>query len=376
MLVLHPTHHPGLPSQSLCILHSLTAAPPLWHVISFFLSLNPALQLVTRLSVCCYETSSSGIYTPGFVSAAGPFHPLSSWSLVVRVCSLSLLQPYLFEDTTETDILTLGENDDSYVDEGQHHHHQAPAGGASAASGSDAQDTRPSHVFSSYGGYPSGAPLPPMSSSVAIAHAAGGSAGGSASAKKVVPQPDGLFPDVPEAKKRKFVLVEDRGSRLRVRVTLNMVDTSEIPDSFRRSNAVCPGSFFPREMESPPPSPTGRRFFSNDLDDVEDLRLSNEDDGGDEVEASSSDAGAGRRRRQHHRQRMAMSGGSERLDGTTTMAAVPMGDNGVESEVAVPRMRKALRRKQVRLNDLGCRMAWLQSRAFAGRRIFLQKACK
>lgn len=270
-------------------------------------------------------------------------------------------------------MLTTGESEDSYVDESQHHHHQAPTSGASLAPGLDAQDSRPAHVFNSpYGGYAGGAPLPPMSSSVAIAHS-GGSVGGGASTKKVVPQPDGLFPDVPEAKKRKFVLVEDRGSRLRVRVTLNMVDTSEIPDSFRRSNAVCPGSFFPREMESPPPSPTGRRFFLNDLDDVEDLNLGNDVDGGDEVEASS-DAGAGRRRHHHRRQRMAMSGGSDSLDGTTTMAAVPVGDS-VESEVAVPRMRKALRRKQVRLNDLGCRMAWLQSRAFAGRRIFLQKAC-
>lgn len=271
-------------------------------------------------------------------------------------------------------MMTTGESEDSYVDECQHHHHQAPASGTPVAPGLNTQDSRPAHVFDSpYGGYSGGAPLPPMSSSVAIAHSAS-SVGGGATTKKVVPQPDGLFPDVPEAKKRKFVLVEDRGSRLRVRVTLNMVDTSEIPDSFRRSNAVCPGSFFPREMESPPPSPTGRRFFLNDLDDVEDLNLDNADDGGDEVEASSSDAGAGRRRRHQRRQRLAMSGGSDSLDGTTTMAAVPVGDS-VETEMAVPRMRKALRRKQVRLNDLGCRMAWLQSRAFAGRRIFLQKAC-
>ncbi|ERS99566.1 hypothetical protein HMPREF1624_04771 [Sporothrix schenckii ATCC 58251] len=268
-----------------------------------------------------------------------------------------------------TILMTTGEREDSYVDESQHHHTHAPAVGASTAPSLDAQDSRPALVFDSpYGGYASGAPLPPMSSSVAIAHNAG-SVSGSAGTKKVVPQPDGLFPDVPEAKKRKFVLVEDRGSRLRVRVTLNMVDTSEIPDSFRRSNAVCPGSFFPREMESPPPSPTGRRFFVHDQDDVEDLNLDNE---GDEVEASG-DAGAGRRRRQHHRLRMAMSGGSDSLDGTSTMVTVPVGD-GVETEVAMPRMRKALRRKQVRLNDLGCRMAWLQSRAFAGRRIFLQKA--
>ena len=234
-------------------------------------------------------------------------------------------------------------------------------------------DSRPAHVFSPYGGYVSGTPLPPMSSSVAIVHSAG-AVTSAASTKKVVPQPEGLFPDLPEAKKRKFVLVEDRGSRLRVRVTLNMVDTSEIPDSFRRSNAVNPGSFFPREMESPPPSPTGRRFFPGDLDDVEDLGLDN-DDGGDEVEATSDAAGGGRRRRQHNRTRLAMAAGGDSLDRTTSMVSVPTAEGG-DSQVAVPRMRKGLRRKQVRLNDLGCRMAWLQSRAFAGRRIFLQKACK
>ncbi|OAA62454.1 DUF814 domain containing protein [Niveomyces insectorum RCEF 264] len=286
-----------------------------------------------------------------------------------------------------------GDSDNSYVGGGPRHQHQGPLGEAGMLSapgvGAAHQDTRPAHVFSSYAGYPGGTPLPPMSSSVAMAHSSSMGGGGSAaSTKKVVPQPDGLFPDLPEAKKRKFVLVEDRGSRLRVRVTLNMVDTSEIPDSFRRANAVYPGSYFPREMESPPPSPTGRRFFLNDLDDVDSIRLDGRggaiDDDGDngddnvEVEAGtgpgSGRRGAGaRRQQQHDRRRRAMAGGSDTLDDTTTMVTVP-GSDGEETEVAVPRMRKALRRKQVRLNDLGCRMAWLQSRAFAGRRIFLQKA--
>ncbi|CAK7264822.1 hypothetical protein SEPCBS57363_001275 [Sporothrix epigloea] len=268
---------------------------------------------------------------------------------------------------------TAGENDDSYSENGQPRC-QASVGGTNKSTSLDTtQDARPAHVLSSYGGYHGGTPLPSKSTSVAIAHRTG-SGKGPASPKKVVPQPEGLFPEIPGEKKRKFVLVDDRGARIRVRVTLSAVDTCEIPDSFRRSNSVHPSSFFPREMESPPPSPTGRRFFLHDLDDVQDSRLSN-DDGGDEVEASS-DAGAtgDRRRRQHHRQRMAMSGGSGSLDGTTTMAEAPHGDSGVETEVAVPRMRKALRRKQVRINDLACRMAWLQSRAFAGRRIFLQKA--
>ncbi len=274
---------------------------------------------------------------------------------------------------------TAGESEDSYADD-HHHHHQQPLPGSEAMSTMPGvstplggPDARPAHVFSPYGGYGGGAPLPPMASSVAIAHSTG-AVGVVASTKKAVPQPEGLFPDLPEAKKRKFVLVEDRGSRLRVRVTLNMVDTTEIPDSFRRSNAVFPGSFFPREMESPPPSPTGRRFFTTDLDDVDGLRLDSNDDDGAEVEASSDGAGGDRRRRHHHRRRLAMTGGTGSLANTTATAVVPAHD-GDETEVAVPRMHKALRRKQVRLNDLGCRMAWLQSRAFAGRRIFLQKSC-
>jgi hypothetical protein len=39
-------------------------------------------------------------------------------------------------------------------------------------------------------------------------------------------------------------------------------------------------------------------------------------------------------------------------------------------------MRKSTRGKEVRLNDLGYRMAWLQSRVFAGRTVFLQRACE
>jgi hypothetical protein len=56
------------------------------------------------------------------------------------------------------------------------------------------------------------------------------------------------------------------------------------------------------------------------------------------------------------------------------MVKVPMGES--QGEIAIPRMRKSIRGKEVRLNDLGYRMAWLQSRVFAGRTVFLQRACK
>jgi hypothetical protein len=157
-----------------------------------------------------------------------------------------------------------------------------------------------------------------------------------------------LFPDIPDAKKRKFILVDDnkRGGRLRVRVTLENVDTKEIPDSFRKSSSVYPRSYFPREMQSPPPSATGSRFFQEDLND-------------DDVEVDGGRTG--RSRGNNARERV--------------MVKVPFSD-GSEGEVAIPRTRQGTRGKEVRLNDLGYRMAWLQSRVFSGRTIFLQRARK
>ncbi|KAL7621332.1 hypothetical protein AAE478_008653 [Parahypoxylon ruwenzoriense] len=158
--------------------------------------------------------------------------------------------------------------------------------------------------------------------------------------------PEGLFPDLPDGKKRKFILVDDdkRNSRLRVRVTLEEVNPKEIPDSFRKSSAVYPRSYFPREMQSPPPSATGSRFFEDDLSD-------------DNVEVDSGRAG--RARRNNIRERV--------------MVKVPMSDRG-EGEIAIPRIRKGTRIKEVRLNDLAYRMAWMHSRVFAGRSVFLQRA--
>lgn len=156
-----------------------------------------------------------------------------------------------------------------------------------------------------------------------------------------------LFGDIPEAKKRKFILVDDpgKGARVRVRVTLDTVDIKEIPDSFRKSNSVYPRSWFPLQMQSPPPSAHGSRFFEgDDLDD------------GVEVEGSRSGVGSSR--------------GKGKM-----MVAVPLADGG-EAEVGVPRMRKSVRSKEVRLNDLGYRMTWHQSRVFADKTVFLQKACK
>ena len=238
--------------------------------------------------------------------------------------------------------------DDDYMDEQHHHHHQA--------SSQPGSDERPAQIFTGYGSYPSGAPHGTSSSMPSIHDALTSSAhvGGNAIAARRLgrsrnDEPEDLFPDMPEAKKRKFILVEDsdRQSRLRVRVTLDGVDTREIPDSFRKSSSVYPRSYFPREMQSPPPSATGSKFFTDDASDVE-------DDGTTDTEGRRAGRGSAKRGR--------------------TMVKVPMGEGEV-GEVAIPRMRRAFRGKEIRLNDLGYRMAWLQSRVFAGRTVFLQRAC-
>ncbi|KKA28583.1 hypothetical protein TD95_004380 [Thielaviopsis punctulata] len=164
--------------------------------------------------------------------------------------------------------------------------------------------------------------------------------------------PPDLFPDLPDAKKRKFIIVEDvaRRARLRVRATLENVDTREIPDSFRKGFSVFPRSYFPREMQSPPPSATGACFFIDDQDD--------QDDGIDATDG-----------RNHPR------GGRHSAARTNDKMTVRMRIAGREDvQVSVPRMRKSVRSREVRLNDLGHRMAWLQSRVFAGRPVFLQRA--
>ncbi|KAL8732842.1 MAG: hypothetical protein Q9166_002443 [cf. Caloplaca sp. 2 TL-2023] len=159
-----------------------------------------------------------------------------------------------------------------------------------------------------------------------------------------------VFGDLPEAKRRKFIIVEDidrNHNRVRVRATLDNVDINEIPDSYRKINSVYPRSFFPIQM----PSETrlasqGNRFFED-----------NEDENG------------GRREGPH--------GDSETADEETVMGRttvpVPMMEGG-EGELAVPKIGRAKRKREEMVNDLGHRMCWTQSRTFAGRTIFLQRA--
>ena len=147
-----------------------------------------------------------------------------------------------------------------------------------------------------------------------------------------------LFGDVPEGKRRKFILVDDhaRGTRVRVRVLLDSVKMEEMPDSHLRTNSVFPRSYYPRQMNSPPASP-GR---SGNWDDC---------DSGEESVASSA---------------------SERA--RTTVQVVLL--DGSQSRLRVPRMSRMRRRKELALNELGYRMSWSQAKTFNERPIFMQKS--
>lgn len=147
-----------------------------------------------------------------------------------------------------------------------------------------------------------------------------------------------LFGDLPEAKRRKFILVDDtqRGTRVRVRVMLDQVRMAEMPDSYRKSNSVFPRSWFATEMQD---AGAARARWPDDLGDEE--------------------------------------GGAREDDGERVRTVVPvklMDDS--EVPMGVPRMTRSRRRKEMNLNDLGYRMSWSQSRVFSGRTLFLQRSRK
>ncbi|KAE8137054.1 hypothetical protein BDV38DRAFT_271651 [Aspergillus pseudotamarii] len=149
------------------------------------------------------------------------------------------------------------------------------------------------------------------------------------------PSNDALFGVFPEGKRRKFILVDDnqRGCRVRVKVMLDQVDMNEIPDSYRMSNSVYPRTYFPIQMKNPPGRVIpGRRYIKDENDE-------------DDEETP-----------------------------TVGRILVPAPSVEGESEIAVPKLSRARRNKEVLLNDLGYRMSWSQSRVFAGRMLFLQRS--
>ncbi|RAQ55293.1 ribosomal protein L24E [Aspergillus flavus] len=149
------------------------------------------------------------------------------------------------------------------------------------------------------------------------------------------PSNDALFGVFPEGKRRKFILVDDnqRGCRVRVKVMLDQVDMNEIPDSYRMSNSVYPRTYFPVQMKNPPGRVIpGRRYIKDE----------NEED--------------------------------DEETPTVGRILVPAPSVDGDSEIAVPKLSRARRKKEVLLNDLGYRMSWSQSRVFAGRMLFLQRS--
>ncbi|KAJ5191299.1 uncharacterized protein N7498_010284 [Penicillium cinerascens] len=150
------------------------------------------------------------------------------------------------------------------------------------------------------------------------------------------PSNEDLFGQLPEGKKRTFILVEDphRGSRVRVKVMLDKVKMEEIPDSYRKSNAVYPRTYFPVQMKDAPGRIlTGRRFFGDDTEQTDDP-----------------------------------------VDATVGRTTVPTPSLDGERDIDVPKLSRRRHRNEVLMNDLGYRLSWSQSRVFAGRTLFLQRS--
>lgn len=227
---------------------------------------------------------------------------------------------------------SLAPND--YNDGSATHHHHAPNGNVAP------QDVREAHNF--YPNYPTSQAMastgiPAASEGISHVNHAPAHATAATSALKEDEEASNtaLFGDLPEAKRRKFILVDDaqRGTRVRVRVMLDQVRMHEMPDSYRKNNSVYPRSWYATEMQSPPPSPRRGRWP-------------------DDVDAEQLETPAAR-----------------------SMVPVPLLD-GSDGKVPVPRMSRVKRTKEVTLNDLGYRMSWSQSRVFSGRTLFLQRSCK
>lgn len=149
-----------------------------------------------------------------------------------------------------------------------------------------------------------------------------------------------LFGDLPDAKRRKFILVEDsqRNTRVRVRVTLDQANMDDMPDAHLKVNAVYPRSYFLRqfgEIGGSAPSKAMLAEWDDDDDTVDD--------------------GSSSRRK--------------------TLVRVPLMD-GSDVELPVPRLTKSKRAREIMLNELGARMSWKQARTFHGRTLFLQKSRK
>lgn len=210
-------------------------------------------------------------------------------------------------------------------------------------------EIRQSQVFHGFPNYPSN---PSVGAAMAPAlHDGMGALGGyggrshtavAAAAPKVEDEDRNtkLFGNLPEAKRRKFLVVDDpdQQKRVRVRVMLENSDIEGAPDDFRHRNCVYPRSFINVEMPREPSSERGNRFYSDD-----------------DPEGGSKDDG--------------------QVTIGRTLVPVSMLE-GEEREVPVPRLSRAKKERETLLNELGYRMAWVshQTKTFDRRTMFLQRA--
>lgn len=200
-------------------------------------------------------------------------------------------------------------------------------------------DMRQSHVFSGYPNYPAAptslAPSMAPTMQGGLQHL--GRLGGPAAmaSREQDEEENALFGDLPEGKRRKFILVEDtqKNARVRVKVTLDQIEMSEIPDSYRKQNSVFPRAYFPVQMQTAMDTTRGDRFVEE----------------GDEVDGGVPTIGK-------------------------TSVSVQTSDG--EAEVDVPQISRSKRGREQKINELGHRMAWGQGRVFSGRPIFLARARK
>ena len=159
------------------------------------------------------------------------------------------------------------------------------------------------------------------------------------------PTHDPVFGDIPLAKRRKFVVINDvekNNKGVRVKFDLQAVPIHEAPDSYRRINSVYPRAWYPTQMQLSPRSRHGKGRF---------VRTREEDVGGQmEVDGEGDQRG-------------------------TVLVKMPMLE-GREEELKVPGLGRRVREKEEKLNDLGYRMSWSQSRSFANRVLFLQHGRK
>ena len=213
---------------------------------------------------------------------------------------------------------------------------------------SSSSNIRQSQVFHGFPNYPSngtvGASIAPQLQDGMGSLAAHGGPNHTAVAA-AVPLTDeeernnALFGDLPEARRRKFILVEDpskNGTKVRVRVSLDHPNIAGMPDSSREINSVYPRAFFPKGMPRQA-GPSRRNRFYDDED----------------PEAGSKTDGQVTRGR--------------------TLVPIPVMD-GEEREVPVPRIARGKQDKERLLNDLGYRMSWNQISTFHHKKMFLQKA--